>query len=188
MPLDSLDPSALLGAWAFTRVIDDHLAEDVKHVAGDAEFVAVEGGRIRWSESGILRSGNQRLPVLRTNYLARRGDGWFVTFEDGRDFHPWSPEESVIHHCGPDLYSGRISLVDELGREAALSREGTGQFTVRWRVTGPKKDYTMTTVLRRAVRSGPAPEVAAGCSASKKLDGLVIEDIDVADALDHQIP
>ncbi len=146
MPLDPLDPSALLGAWAFTRVIDDHLADDEKHVAGEAELVAVEDGRIRWSESGILRAGNQRLPVMRTNYLEPRGDDWFVTFEDGRDFHPWSPGASVVHHCGDDLYSGRIAVGDA-GRESRA--ESVDSITVRWRVTGPQKDYTMTTVLRR---------------------------------------
>lgn len=148
MSLDLLDPAALLGAWTFTRVIDDHRAGDEKRVFGEAQLFPADRGRIRWSESGVLHLGGQQLPVMRTSYVEPRGDGWFVTFEDGRDFHPWSPEESVVHQCGPDLYSGRIS-VDEPGRDAEWSREGADQFTVRWRVTGPKKDYTMTTVLRR---------------------------------------
>lgn len=136
-PADGLDPTALLGAWTFTRVIDDHLAGDEKRVVGRCEFAVATGGRIRWSETGTLYSANLELPVMRTSYLEPRGAGWFVTFEDGRDFHPWAPGEPVVHHCGADLYAGRVS---------APGPEG---FTVRWRVTGPKKDYTMTTALTR---------------------------------------
>lgn len=139
MPLDPLDPRALLGAWSFARVIDDHLAGDVKRVDGRAEFTAADAGRVRWAESGTLRSGTLELPVMRTSYLEPRGEGWFVTFEDGRDFHPWTPAADVVHHCGADLYAGRVW-------SAAV---GEDAFTVRWRVTGPKKDYTMTTVLTR---------------------------------------
>ncbi|WP_024795640.1 DUF6314 family protein [Tomitella biformata] len=138
MPLDALDPATLLGAWTFSRVIDDHQAGDEKLVEGTAEFARADAGRIRWAESGTLHVGGQELPVMRTSYIEPRGDGWFVTFEDGRDFHPWAPGEAVDHHCGADLYSGQITATGPVG-----------SFTVRWRVTGPKKDYTMTTVLTR---------------------------------------
>lgn len=141
MDPDSIDPRTLLGAWAFDRVIDDHLAGDEKTVTGAAEFAEAGDGRIRWSETGTLRVGGQELPVMRTSYIEPRGDGWFVTFEDGRDFHPWAPGQAVAHPCGADLYAGQIS---------AGAGGGRSMFTVRWRVTGPAKDYTMTTVLSRA--------------------------------------
>lgn len=138
MATDALDPRTLLGAWTFDRVIDDHLAGDEKTVAGTAEFSEAGDGRIRWSESGTLRAGGLELPITRTSFLEPRGDGWFVTFEDGRDFHPWAPGDAVTHPCGADLYTGQVSASAQ-----------AGAFTVRWRVTGPAKDYTMTTVLTR---------------------------------------
>lgn len=137
MPITPPAPTALLGAWTFTRVIDDHLAGDEKRVVGRCEIAEADRGRIRWSEEGTLYSSGMELPVSRTSYIEPRGDGWFVTFEDGRDFHPWSPGEAVVHPCGADLYAGQIDV------------PGPDGFTVRWRVTGPSKDYTMTTVLAR---------------------------------------
>ena len=72
-----------------------------------------------------------------------RSDAWFVIFDDGRDFHPWVTGERVEHPCGADLYRGRID-VDATGR----------RWTVEWDVTGPTKDYTLSSVLTRPSAGG----------------------------------
>jgi len=133
------DPRTLLGSWRFERVIDDRFAGDRKTVEGTITL-ADAGPRVRWAEEGVLHLGGRDLPVTRTMFVEPRGDGWFVVFEDGHDFNPWTTGEQVQHLCGRDLYSGRIDVAE---------RGGRGAWTVRWDVTGPEKDYTMTTRLRR---------------------------------------
>ena len=88
--------------------------------------------------SAALRvEGATREDVRRALWLERVDrDGWWVRFEDGTDFHPWSPGETVTHPCSPDTYVG---LVDGAG----------DTWAIRWDVTGPSKDYTMTTELTR---------------------------------------
>lgn len=76
--------------------------------------------------------------VFRHLFVEQRPDGWWVTFEDGRDFHPWSVGPSVVHPCGADTYEGRIQV------------DSPDAWTVVWVVSGPAKDYTMTTRLTRA--------------------------------------
>ncbi|HLT62528.1 MAG TPA: DUF6314 family protein, partial [Microlunatus sp.] len=55
--------------------------------------------------------------------------------------HPWLPGRPVRHPCGADLYSGRI--------DAARTDPLRDAWTVHWVVTGPNKDYTMTTEISR---------------------------------------
>lgn len=131
-----VDPHALLGTWRFERVVDDRRAAEVLHVSGSTTLVA-EGASVRWAEEGVMRRGDLELPVSRVLHLVPAADGWAVTFEDGRDFHPWAPGEEVVHLCGADAYRGRIEVTE---------RDG---WTVTWWVTGPTKDYEMVTRLRR---------------------------------------
>lgn len=84
-----------------------------------------------------MQRGEHEIPVNRTLFVELRDEGWFVTFDDGRDFHPWEPGEEVVHPCAADTYVGRIELVDP------------GTWTVEWHVTGPAKDYTMASRLTR---------------------------------------
>ncbi|MFI5427485.1 DUF6314 family protein [Aeromicrobium sp. UC242_57] len=100
-------------------------------------LVAQDDGRVRWAEQGRLRRGDLDVPVSRTLFVELRDAGWFVTFDDGRDFHPWEPGAEVVHPCAADTYVGRIELVD------------ADSWTVEWNVTGPTKDYTMTSRLTR---------------------------------------
>lgn len=133
------DPLALTGTWTFERVISDHAAHEEHHVTGTTELVAEGPDRVRWSESGVMAWRDTEIPVSRTLFLTLRDDGWFVTFDDGRDFHPWTPQTEVEHLCGNDLYVGRIDVLTG----------GPARWTVEWNVTGPAKNYTMTTVLTR---------------------------------------
>lgn len=132
------DPLSLLGSWTLTRTIDDRCGAETSTVQGTTDLGAEPDGRVRWSESGTLSRGDLSLPVSRTLFVEPRDGGWFVTFEDGRDFHPWAPGSEVVHPCAADTYVGRIELVDP------------DRWTVEWHVTGPAKDYTMSSSLTRA--------------------------------------
>lgn len=134
-----IEPAALAGQWRFERDIVDRLAGCTKYVVGETTIADAGDGRMRWYESGTLRDGDLELPVFRTLFLAERGPEWVVTFDDGREFHDWAPGENVVHLCGADTYRGRIDV-------AAGDRSA---WTVVWTVTGPSKDYTMTTHLTR---------------------------------------
>lgn len=133
-----LDPLDLLGTWDLSRAIVEHAAGDRSSVEGTTSLGLQGDGRIRWSEAGTLTRQGLQTPVSRVLYLEQRDGEWFVTFEDGRDFHPWRPGTSVEHVCAPDLYVGTVG------------RASTDRWTVQWHVTGPHKDYTMTSVLSRS--------------------------------------
>lgn len=141
-----LDPLSLLGAWTFARTIIDRHSAETSTVAGRTTLTAVGDGTIRWAESGTLLRGDVEIPVSRTLFIVPRDAEWFVTFEDGRDFHPWAPGAEVVHPCAADTYVGRIE---------SLSAD---EWTVQWQVTGPAKDYTMTSTLTRSADTAhPTP-------------------------------
>ena len=132
----SPDPLVLLGSWSFERVIDDRLGP-TRQVAGTTELTRQDDGRVRWSETGTMTWDGGATEVFRTLFVEARDDGWWVTFDDGRDFHPWSIDQQVVHPCGADTYTGRITMDEPQA------------WTIVWTVSGPAKDYTMTTRLTR---------------------------------------
>lgn len=87
---------------------------------------------------------------------------WRVTFEDGRDFHPWTARP-VEHACGHDLYEGHVETKPATGLPRTTTAPAGGRtttdagtdagWTIRWRVTGPAKDYTMLSHYSRATRT-----------------------------------
>lgn len=151
------DPRTLLGEWAFERSIDDRAEGDAKTVDGTITLSRCGGersggARIRWFEQGTLHIGGQDLPVTRTLFIVPRGAGWFVVFEDGHDFHPWTTGERVEHPCGADMYVGRIDMgsgATDAARLPDAVPTVPAVWTVRWDVSGPHKDYTMVTCLYR---------------------------------------
>ena len=134
-----IEPRVLAGTWHFERDIVDRLSGSTKQVFGETTISDAGDGRMRWYESGTLRDGDLELPVFRTLFIAKRGLEWAVTFEDGREFHDWAPGEEVEHLCGADTYRGRIDVTAVDG----------SAWAVVWTVTGPSKNYTMTTHLTR---------------------------------------
>jgi hypothetical protein len=132
-----LEPTDLLGTWSVARTIDDRRAGERSTVDGTSMLERRDDGRIRWSEQGTLHRGDLHVPVSRVLFVEPRDAGWFVTFDDGRDFHPWAPGDEVVHPCAADTYVGRIET------------PGVDAWTVVWHVTGPDKDYSMTTLLTR---------------------------------------
>ena len=131
------DPQALLGAWALSRVIEDRLAGVQHTVDGTLLLSAESPTRLRWTETGRWHQEGGDVDVRRELWLVHVDEaGWWVRFADGRDFHRWMPGEQVVHPCAPDTYCGVVAGSPE-------------RWTVRWDVTGPRKDYTMRTVLTR---------------------------------------
>ncbi|HEY0248243.1 MAG TPA: DUF6314 family protein [Gryllotalpicola sp.] len=139
-----MDPLRLIGVWRFDRRIADGQGRRDYTVEGEAVFTRAEGGGIRWSETGMLHGEGVSTPIRRTLLLepGRPGEAaWRVLFEDGRFFHSWQPG-AVEHLCGLDTYLGEVA--PPLGEAADAS------WSVRWLVTGPQKDYAMTTRYRSA--------------------------------------
>lgn len=127
----------MLGSWALDRTIDDRHGAESSSVRGSTVLSQEEDGRVRWDEAGTLTRGDLEVPVTRTLFVEPRDGDWFVTFEDGRDFHPWTPGTEVVHPCAADTYVGRMLLID------------ADTWTIEWNVSGPAKDYTMTSTLTR---------------------------------------
>lgn len=125
----------LVGRWALRRTVTDRLAQRSGTVTGEL-LITVVGARIAWQESGALTWAGRVAPVSRTSYLALRdGEAW-MTFADGRPFHPWLPGVVLEHPCGADRYVGCIDVaVDTMH--------------TTWRVTGPTKDQLLVTALVR---------------------------------------
>lgn len=134
------DPTALLGSWTLTRVVDDRLAGERRDVRGIASLEQESPDRIRWHEAGTMTWGGRSVPVSRTLYVVRADGAWTVHFEDGRVFHPWAVGSWVDHPCTPDHYRGLIEI-------------GAAHWTVEWQARGPEKDYVMRTEHSRAEES-----------------------------------
>ena len=155
-----MDPLRLVGTWGFRREVHDHRDGAEYTAQGSATFTLEDDGRVRWAEHGTLSWAAGTTPVTRTLFLVRdeppvhtahtirRGAdgvpqaGWSVTFEDGRDFHPWTVG-AVEHLCGLDLYQGGVDV--PTGPTPAEVRSPAPSWELTWRVTGPEKDYTMHT-------------------------------------------
>jgi hypothetical protein len=131
-----VQPTDLLGTWELTRVVYDHRAGDRREVVGTAELTEMSPGRVRWAEAGTMSWPGHAVPVSRTLYVDLEDDGWWVHFEDGRPFHPWSTGRQVEHPCAPDHYRG---LIETAG-------DPVESWTVTWDASGPEKDYRMVTV------------------------------------------
>ena len=129
------DPLALLGAWSLDRVIEDRVAAERTRLDGRLVLARTDDGGVSWEERATWHRPDGPVDVRRALRLAEGAQGWWVHFDDGREFHPWLPGEAVVHACGADTYCGTVTG----------SRES---WQVTWEVSGPQKDYTMTTVLR----------------------------------------
>lgn len=132
------EPATMTGTWRLARVIDDRLTGQQSHVDGRLSLAALSPGRVRWVETGRWHQASGDVDVRRGLWLVRTegADTWWVRFEDDRDFHPWTPGSAVTHPCGADTYRGLVLGTPD-------------RWTVEWDVTGPAKDYLMTTELTR---------------------------------------
>lgn len=103
---------------------------------GTAEWSPVPEGLV-CREQGRLWVGQAAPVEAERRYLWRAGLA--VHFEDGRFFHTVPACGGHAHHdCPPDSYA----VTYDFG--------GWPMFTATWQVRGPRKDYVMTAVYRRA--------------------------------------
>ena len=132
------DPANLVGEWIISRDITDFGARISGTFQGRLLVVADTDG-YAWAESGTLQWRDRSSPAARNLRLQHQETGWWMTFADGRPFHPWRPNSEVVHHCGRDVYTGIIS------RRPATP----GQIEISWNVAGPAKHYRLDSQYRR---------------------------------------
>lgn len=146
--------AALIGMWRIDRRILDARGPDA-HFTGEMTITESEAAPATLSveESGTLRIGDQT-PVLANRtyrWVFRTATSVEVLFDDGRPFHEidlTSPHPQTRHHCPPDTYDVRYDfrLPDE--------------WRATWTVTGPRKDYVMTSTMTRPQAQRPFNERA----------------------------
>lgn len=122
-----------LGDWRLAREIT-HGDGSAARFEGRAEWRAEDAGAL-YVETGELIIGAGRFAAERRY---RWGADLSVWFDDGRFFHHVPPGGgAAAHWCDPDQYDA----------EYDFSR--WPEWTARWRVRGPRKDYEMLSHYRR---------------------------------------
>jgi hypothetical protein len=120
-------PYGLIGRWRLQRRVADYRLGSYGRVAGELVVEADDDGLV-WREQGTWIVAGRARAVARTYLLA---GGW-MSFDDGRPFHPWTPGEWVVHACGADVYRGLVDVAPARIRTV-------------WDVTGPAKHQRLVT-------------------------------------------
>ncbi|GIT90419.1 hypothetical protein JANAI62_00990 [Jannaschia pagri] len=130
--------AALLGTWSVVRVLRP-VGGDWIRFQGTAVWTR-EGSALRSVEVGQMQQGGAGFEARRETLWQVRGDGVEVRFGDGRPFHWIGPgaRATCQHDCPPDDYQ----LAYDFGQWP--------RWSMRWRVRGPRKDYTALTRYGRA--------------------------------------
>ena len=127
--------AALEGAWRLERRIDH--ADGARHrLTGRAVFRR-SGLRLVQDEEGLLSGDGLPTPVAASRrYLWSAAEGRLdVAFDDGRPFHSIPlgiARPEATHLCTPDRY------------HVAYDAAAFPRWSAVWHVTGPRKDYVMT--------------------------------------------
>ena len=133
----------LKGTWKFDRAITGHGS-----MKGTANFRNTAPETLDYDESGIHAAKGGVVDFYQSYIYVRQDGEILVTFKDGRPFHRLdfarSPENlltaTAVHLCGDDVYSGHYVFLDN------------DNFSLRWDVKGPRKDYMIeTTYVRQAL-------------------------------------
>ena len=126
------------GRWRLDRRISDLRDGGLNWLTGEA--VLASGV---WEEHGMLRlSGGPPQAAARRYIWTETEGGVAVAFADGRPFHvlPLGTRAAEVRHdCAPDLYLGRYDFAR------------WPDWTLEWRVTGPRKDYVSLTRFSRGM-------------------------------------
>jgi uncharacterized protein DUF6314 len=130
----------LTGHWNVVREISDRHAQRSGRFTGTASFTPAAGA-VQYAEAGELEYGDHRGPASRSLIYEGRDDGTAdVFFADGRAFFRLDLRRDrceADHPCRADLY------------RVTVERTGPDSFTETWQVTGPDKDYQLTTFYER---------------------------------------
>jgi hypothetical protein len=134
-PVDPID--ILTGRWRIERRLIDLDAGIAGDFRGHATFAPADDG-LGWTEHGRLRLGGHDSEAGRRLAIVPTADGWLVTFEDGRPFHPLDLSGAPVEHrCGDDRYLGEYRVL------------GPDTLHVTWHVTGPRKDQRIDSSYHR---------------------------------------
>jgi hypothetical protein len=134
--LSPVAPLEFEGEWRLERVLTDRVDRQQLRAFGTAVITPLTDTSLTWVESGVLDTGGQQVSFRRHLTLAATAAAtWWVNFSDGRPFHPFVLDQELRHHCGQDLYLGRIT------RPTARTTWKTV-----WHAHGPRKDFTSTTI------------------------------------------
>ncbi len=124
---------ALAGQWSLARRIR-HADGSENSLAGKAEFVR-SGCRLIQEETGLLRFDDQALETRRRLIWKQDGSLLRVHFADMRPFHEITlgiADPAAVHYCPPDRY------------HVAYDFAQWPTWSSVWTVTGPRKDYVMS--------------------------------------------
>jgi hypothetical protein len=124
-------PGDLSGNWTFRRRLGDLVTGQFGSARGTLE---VDAGRRSWAEQGRLDWNGRRAAVTRTMRFLPVDGEWWMTFADGRPFHPWRLGEVLEHRCRADVYRGVLAVDD-----------GPGRLRICWDVVGPGKHQRIVT-------------------------------------------
>jgi hypothetical protein len=128
---------AFEGVWQLDRRIEHAGGQGGARLTGTARFLR-SGQTLIHEESGCLSIDGMAGPGMQAErrYLWRAEAGWIeVSFEDGRPFHSFAlgvADPEAAHLCSPDRYAVRYDFAR------------WPEWATVWRVTGPRKDYEMT--------------------------------------------
>jgi hypothetical protein len=126
------------GDWAIDRVIDDRTGGPAGRFTGTGRFARRPWG-LAYAEEGELALGAAVMRATRSYRWVFGADGVEVFFADGRIFHGFRFDAAGADHlCGDDLY------------RVAYDFAAWPVWQAVWDVTGPRKDYAMRSVYRRA--------------------------------------
>lgn len=126
------------GEWRLSRRIQSEIAGQSGRFEGRAWFTPDDAGLL-YREAGTLTVGAHEMEAER-RYLWRVVEGDIaVFFEDGKPFHQFAPQQvAASHFCDPDTYNVTYDFAN------------WPKWSSTWRVTGPRKDYVMTSEFTRA--------------------------------------
>jgi hypothetical protein len=129
--------SFFVGRWQMVRIIENVPEGVIGEVWGEAAFTPDAEGLI-CRESGVLRFRGADYAAHRVSLWRFPGEGVIeVRYEDGSPFHAFIADDPQAEHdCGADRYRVSYSF-------------GLQDWSSRWEVSGPDKDYVMTTRYRR---------------------------------------
>ena len=133
----------LTGSWSFDRVIEGHGT-----MQGTVTFSPLDRERLAYYEQGNLKLLNGVELQAEREYIFGKSDGGFEVFfkeDPPRLFH----EISLTARSGGGLSgdAGHLCNLDDY--QSTYTFLPDGKFVIRHVVSGPRKDYTMTTTYSR---------------------------------------
>ena len=133
----------LIGSWSFDRLIEGQAT-----MQGIATFTPLNEGSLAYREQGHLKLlDGTELEAEREYIFSNSNGGFEVLFKENppRLFHEISLSASI----GGELSGSAGHLCNLDNYQSTYTFLADGRFVVRHVVSGPRKDYTMTTTYTR---------------------------------------